>query len=112
MRVFPLLGYNILMLNAAHITQKKSRSKRDATFDRLVLFISILYPLSAIPQLVGIFKGNIDGVSIVSWAGFFVCASLFLVYGLRHKVWPMILSNALWVAVDGLVVIGIMMLRA
>lgn len=101
------------MLNTAHITKKqKPTSKSSMTFDRLVLFISILYPLSAIPQLIGIFKGNVDGVSIVSWSGFLVCAGLFLVYGLRHKVWPMILSNALWVAVDGLVVVGIMTSRA
>jgi uncharacterized protein with PQ loop repeat len=96
------------MLNAAHITQKKTTSKRDAAFDRFILLISIIYPLSAIPQLIDIFRGAIDGVSLISWAGFLVCASLFLVYGLRHQVWPMILSNTLWVLVDGLVVVGIL----
>lgn len=101
------------MLNTTKITKKKKFvSKRDATFDRVVLLVSVLYPLSALPQLVAIFEGNIDGVSVVSWAGFFVCAAIFLIYGLRHKVWPMILSNTLWVAVDGLVVIGIMLPHA
>lgn len=96
------------MLNSAHIVRKKKTApKRDATFDRVVLLISVLYPLTAIPQLAGILRGNIDGVSIVSWAGFLVCAAIFFVYGLRHKVWPMILSNMLWIVVDGLVVAGI-----
>ena len=59
------------MLNSAHIVRKKKTApKRDATFDRVVLLISVLYPLTAIPQLAGILRGNIAGVSIVSWAGF------------------------------------------
>ncbi|MNH50102.1 hypothetical protein D3C85_1212780 [compost metagenome] len=100
------------MLNTAHVTKKKKTvTKRDTAFDRLVLLVSILYPLSALPQMISIFKGNIDGVSVASWAGFFVCAGIFLVYGLRHKVWPMILSNALWVVVDGLVVVGLISYR-
>lgn len=109
MRVIVLLGYNIVMLNTDHIAQKtKSPPKRSPAFDRLVLFVSILYPLSAIPQLIDIFHGSSEGVSIISWAGFLVCSGLFLVYGLRHQVWPMIISNMLWVVVDGLVVIGIL----
>lgn len=96
------------MLNTNHVVKKKLvDSKRTSAFDRLVLVISILYPLSALPQLFGILQGEVDGVSMASWAGFFVCAGIFLVYGLRHKVWPMILSNMLWVVVDGLVVVGI-----
>ena len=98
----------MVMLNTKHITHKSKHPKKDTRFDRLVLFISILYPLSAVPQLIGIFEGNIAGVSIYSWTGFLVCASLFLIYGLRHKVWPMILSNTLWVMVDSLVVIAML----
>jgi uncharacterized protein with PQ loop repeat len=96
------------MLNTNHVTKKAKHFKKDTRFDRLVLFVSILYPLSAIPQLISIFEGNTDGVSVYSWAGFLVCASLFLVYGLRHRVWPMILSNTLWVAVDSMVVIAML----
>jgi hypothetical protein len=100
------------MLNTTHVTKKKkSLSKQDAMFDRAVLFISVIYPLTAIPQLVGILKGNIDGVSVVSWAGFLMCSGVFFIYGLRHRVWPMILSNMLWVVVDGLVVAGIVAYR-
>lgn len=96
------------MLNTNHVTKKAKRFKKDTRFDRLVLFVSILYPLSAIPQLISIFEGNTAGVSVYSWAGFLVCASLFLIYGLRHRVWPMILSNTLWVMVDSLVVIAML----
>ncbi|MNQ20069.1 hypothetical protein D3C85_331520 [compost metagenome] len=99
------------MLTTLHTTKKKSSSRSDKLFDRLVLFISILYPLSATPQLIAVFQGKADGVSVISWIAFLVCAGLFLAYGLRHKVWPMILSNTLWVVVDSLVVIGIMSYR-
>jgi uncharacterized protein with PQ loop repeat len=96
------------MLNTKHVTHKTKPSKKDTRFDRVVLVVSILYPLSALPQLISIFEGNIAGVSVYSWAGFLMCASLFLIYGLRHKVWPMILSNTLWVMVDSLVVIAML----
>ena len=99
------------MLNTTHVTKIQPVAKRDLAFDRLVLTISVLYPLSALPQLVAVLRGDIDGVSIASWAGFFVCAGIFLIYGLRHRVWPMIVSNSLWIVVDGAVVIGLMSYR-
>ena len=100
------------MLNNAHVTKKKKIvSKQDRVFDRLVLAISVLYPLSALPQLITIIKGNADGVSLASWVAFFVCAGIFLIYGLRHRVWPMILSNTLWVMVDSMVIAGIVTYR-
>ena len=94
------------MLHHAHLETKKKKTKSsgDIALDRIVMGVSILYPLSAVPQLLEIIHGNSAGVSVLSWLSFFTCASLFLIYGLRHKVMPMIVSNSLWVVIDGLVV--------
>lgn len=102
----------------AHVpidTKKKKKAKRstgDIVLDRVVLLVSIGYPLSALPQLFQIMHGNSAGVSVISWLSFFTCAALFLVYGLRRKVMPMIVSNSLWVVIDALVVASLLATRA
>jgi uncharacterized protein with PQ loop repeat len=92
------------MLNSTHLKQTKKKTSGDKALDRVVMVVSILYPLSALPQLIEIIHGNSAGVSVVSWLSFLTCAGLFLVYGLRHRVMPMIVSNSLWVVIDGMVV--------
>ncbi len=87
-----------------HISTKTKLSD----FDKLAYLASFLYPLSGIYQVVDVFKGNTSGVSIYSWFGFSIFAALFLVYGLKHKIVPMIISNIIWLAVDGAVVVGIL----
>lgn len=99
------------MLNSTHLKQTKKKSAADKALDRAVMVVSILYPLSAVPQLIEIIHGNSAGVSVLSWLSFFVCAGLFLVYGLRHRVMPMIVSNSLWVVVDGLVVASLLLTK-
>lgn len=76
--------------------------------DKLVLVVSVAYPLSALPQAIQVYQGNVEGVSVISWLSFMFCATLFFIYGLKNRVFPMIISNFLWIAMDGLVVIGIL----
>ena len=96
-----------------HIATKKkpltNASTRPFTnFDRLVLVVSVLYPLSALPQAIAVFSGKTEGVAILSWLVFMICASLFLVYGIRRRVPPMIVSNSIWIVMDALVVFGVL----
>ncbi len=72
-----------------------------------MLVVSVLYPFSAFPQALAVFDGRTDGVSALSWLFFLLCASLFLVYGVRRQVTPMIISNSIWIVMDALVLIGI-----
>lgn len=85
----------------------QSIKKRLSLFDRLVIIVSIIYPLSAFPQALQVFAGNTDGVSSLSWISFSACATLFLIYGVKHRVLPMVISNFLWVIMDSAVIIGL-----
>ena len=78
-------------------------------FDRIVLVVSVIYPLSALPQAFAVFNGKTEGVSLFSWGFFLVCALLFLIYGIRRRVLPMIISNSIWLVMDLLVVIGMLL---
>lgn len=91
-----------------YLKRAKLLKKKMTPLDTAVMLVSVAYPLSALPQAVQVLHGNADGVSVVSWASFLVCAALFLAYGLKNKVPPMIISNTLWIVMDSLVVIGIL----
>jgi len=96
-----------------HIATKKKPIPRKTahqftSFDRLVLFVSVLYPFSAFPQVVAVFSGKTEGVSVTSWIVFLICASLFLAYGIKRRVPPMIISNSIWIVMDALVIAGIL----
>ena len=90
-----------------HVKRPKLFKKKLTPFDAVVMCVSVAYPLSALPQAISVFQGHAEGVSLISWLSFLACATLFLVYGLKNKVYPMIVSNTLWIAMDSLVVIGI-----
>jgi uncharacterized protein with PQ loop repeat len=92
-----------------HAKQLRSKlnKKKMTPLDTIVMLVSVAYPLSALPQAIQVLQGNASGVSIVSWMSFLVCAALFLAYGLKNRVPPMIISNTLWIVMDSLVVIGI-----
>lgn len=85
-----------------------SRKKKISFFDKVILVAAALYPLSTIPQVIVVFSGNVGSISLLTWVGYMVFASMFLVYGLIHKVKPMIIGNSLWLTVDALVVIGVL----
>jgi uncharacterized protein with PQ loop repeat len=97
-----------------HVTTKKKSLKKKIDihpytgFDRLVLVISVMYPLSAIPQIIAVFNGRTDGVSVLSWIFFLVCSTLFFIYGVRRHVSPMIVANSIWVLMDALVIYGVL----
>jgi uncharacterized protein with PQ loop repeat len=87
----------------AHLSKKK----RLTSFDKIIILAAFMYPLSGLPQVIEVFNGHADGVSLLSWFGFIGFSALFLTYGLIHKIAPMIITNILWLAVDSLVIVGL-----
>jgi uncharacterized protein with PQ loop repeat len=87
-----------------HISKKRQISWLDKT----AVIAAFIYPLSGLPQVIEVFQGNVDGVSVSSWLGFIAFSTFFMIYGAVHKIKPMIITNALWLVIDGLVVAGVL----
>lgn len=85
--------------------------KRLTGFDKIMLTAAFIYPVTGIPQIVQVFNGNTEGVSVLSWAGFTFFVSIFLVYSIIHRIKPMIITYAMWLVVDVLVVVGVFLHR-
>lgn len=90
---------------------RMSKKKRLALIDRVAIVASFMYPLTGVPQVIEVLGGNIAGVSILSWAGFSLFSVFFVLYGLMHKVRPMIISNTIWFIVDILIIVGVLVHR-
>jgi len=91
-----------------HIALHHISKKRQINFfDRTIVVAAFISPLFGIPQVAGVLSGNIAGVSLFSWIGFMFFALLFLMYGYIHRIKPIIISNALWLVIDGFVVAGV-----
>ncbi len=86
-----------------HLDKKSSLR----AFDKLMLVFAFAYPLSAVPQIITVFSGDVAGVSMLSWLSFLMFATVFLIYSMIHKIKPMIITYAIWWLVDAAVVVGI-----
>jgi hypothetical protein len=84
-----------------------SKKKRITFFDKFIVIAAFVYPLSGVPQVMQVAQGNADGVSAWSWGGFMIFSGLFLAYGIVHKIKPMVITNALWLTIDALIVLGL-----
>lgn len=78
--------------------------------DKLIYVVGVVGPLMALPQLIKIWAyKNAAGVSALSWTAFGIIASIWLIYGLAHRAWPIVLNYAIWIFFDILIVIGIIL---
>lgn len=91
---------------------RMSKKKRLALIDRVAIVASFMYPLTGVPQVIEVLGGNTAGISLLSWAGFGLFSAFFVLYGVLHKVRPMIITNTIWFVIDMLVITGTLIHRA
>jgi uncharacterized protein with PQ loop repeat len=73
--------------------------------------MAVIEPLMSLPQAYGIWiKHETQGVSITTWSFFIFAAVIWLIYGIQNKSWPLIVSSTLWCIVDGIIVLGLLVL--
>lgn len=95
-----------------HLLHLHLRNKKHVTtFDKVMFCAAFLYPFTGIPQVIQVINGNTDGVSVLSWAGFALFVSIFLIYSIIHKIKPMIITYTMWWIIDVAVVIGVLVHR-
>ena len=75
--------------------------------DNLVLVISFLFPITALPQVWTVWVlQDAAGVSLLTWSLFFILSIPMLVYSCVHKVRPLITMYTLWLFVHASMIIG------
>lgn len=94
-----------------HHLKKHNRKKPKKALDQAVLFVAITEPLMTIPQIVQIYGSHDTGVSVLTWALYLGASFVWLVYGLKTRNLPIIITDALWIIVETVVILGVISQR-
>ena len=69
--------------------------------------VALAGPLSSVPQIYEIWsERNAAGVSFMTWTLFLVTSIVWLVYGISKGDRPLIISNALWIVGEIIIMVG------
>ena len=76
--------------------------------DKIIYVVGVLGPIMTLPQLFKIWvEKDASGVSLFSWSGYLMTASIWLVYAIVHKEKPLIITYISWIIVEVFLIIGI-----
>lgn len=79
-------------------------------FDRILLTVAIIGPLTALPQVWNVYANHaVAGLSITSWSLWAFFNIFWIMYGFVHKEKPIILTYILWFLMNSSVAIGILL---
>lgn len=104
----------MLVLHHAIHKKKKLKSQKKHVFSPLesvIYVVSFVGPFTTLPQIYDVWIKKNAAVSTLTWTGYLFVSLIWLIYGLKHKEGPIIVSNALWVAVYGIVLTGVIVIR-
>ncbi len=91
-----------------HIEKSTNKPKKHP-IDLAADLVGYISPALGLPQAVQIYATHdATGLSLFSWASFAAVSAVFLVYGIRHKIKPLIVANGLWMAIYAAVIPGIL----
>ena len=86
------------------------QNKYKAFMDKIIFVVGVAGPIMTLPQLYQIwYYQNATGVSLISWFSYLVIATLWLIYSIMHKEWPLIVTNLAWIIIEIPLLIGIIL---
>ena len=88
---------------------RPAKKPKKLLIDRAADVMAYVSPLLGVPQVVQIFvEKDATGLSLFSWASFALVAVVFLLYAVKHQIKPLIVTEALWLAMYAAVIPGIL----
>lgn len=80
--------------------------------EKVLRSLSVITMLMTVPQVLTVWMArNASGVSLVSWASYFVSACLWFVYGLEKKDKTIYVACIGWILLDAAIVVGVIVRR-
>ncbi|MBT4136146.1 hypothetical protein HOD75_00200 [archaeon] len=95
-----------------HIRKRKYKKnfqsdKMKRIIDKLVYIAGFFGLAMTIPQILIIWIGqNASGISIITWASYFIIGAVFIAYGIVHKEKPLIIIYILWEILYVIIIVG------
>ena len=91
--------------------KSKSNKQLDTSLlYRLTLVAAVAQPLMTVPQAIQLYTTHdASGLSLLTWAGYTLFGLIFLVYGIKYQLLPIIVAQTIWGVLQLSVVIGIIL---
>lgn len=94
------------------LAKNKKLNRRKDIPDQAVYVAAFLAPLFELPQLITIYtKHSATDVSLVTWGCFALASGTWLIYAVRHRIKPLLISYALFFLIESITFIGIVIYR-
>ena len=78
--------------------------------DKIMMGVALIGPLATLPQVYQVFMTqDTKGLALVTWTVWVLLSCVWLVYGLLHKEMPIVLSNLIYIVLQGAVVSAILL---
>ncbi len=74
----------------------------------LLVYVAVINPIMAIPQLYLILTTETKGISVLTWVTWLCMSFLWLAYGIKHQLKPIILIQTCWILVDTAVIVALL----
>ncbi|HRN97666.1 MAG TPA: hypothetical protein PLZ58_04440 [Candidatus Saccharibacteria bacterium] len=79
----------------------KRVTKRTKMIDSVALLVGIVQPFTTLPQIWMVYVSqDASQVSFFMWTGYNVASIVLLVYGIHHRLPPIIWAQVLWLVVQ------------
>ena len=90
-----------------HVAHNKPKKE---FFDYIVYFFTIATPLFELPQAYAIYASkSAEDVSMLTWSFFLLDNFVWIIYAMKRKVIPLLITTGLYLVIETVVVIGIFM---
>lgn len=92
------------------VDPKHKKAPKNSGIDTLALIVGILQPLMTLPQIYLVFSTQeVAGLSLFMWVAWDIASVILLIYGLKHKLAPIIVAQVLWLVVQTPVIVAILL---
>lgn len=94
------------MILSKKIYRELKKEKRQ--IDYIMWMAGIVGPLTMVPQVVIVYVNkSANNISLMTWLLALLLCVIYLLYGLVHKIKPLIVANILWITLYIIFIAGI-----
>ncbi len=101
-----------MLLTKQHTSRNFKKSKQNQPINKLIYFVALAYPATAIPQLIKVYTThNVQSLALTTWLLYVLFGVIFLLYAITKGIRPLVIEGALWVGVYILMVVAIILFQ-
>lgn len=96
------------MRHIMHASQSKKGKRSYREIDALALVVGILQPLMTLPQIIVVFQAkDASQLSLLTWVAYDIASVVLLIYGIVHKLKPIVVAQIFWLIVQSVLILAI-----